>query len=390
MIPLAIRGGLTPQHPHTNSAHLAIVDGRVHPDASAHSTAAIEIDATDLLVAPGFIDIQINGAFGHDLVDDPMSLWKIGRALPQHGVTAFLPTIITSPSHHRTAMLAALAERPTDHVGAEPIGTHFEGPMLSPERRGAHRAQFLQPPTRALIEGWSRHNGVSVVTIAPEEDGALSIIGELRDRGVVVSLGHSDANSAEARAGFDAGATAVTHLFNAMAPFGHRAPGLVGATLADRAAYASLIVDGIHLDPQVVRVAWRALGPQRVVLITDAVAAMGQPAGTYTFDERTIVSDGTTVRNADGALAGSVLTMDQAVRNLCTFAGCDPWQALAAASSNPAQLIRADGRGSLDAGAIADIVLLDHNLNVQITICRGRVAFVADSARGRFTSAGTV
>lgn len=338
------------------------------------------IDADGLIVAPGFVDLQINGGHGLDLASDPASMWALGRLLPRHGVTSFLPTIVSSPSSVTDAAIEAFNQRPVDHQGAEPLGLHFEGPMLNPERAGAHRKANLSAVDRSVIGGWNRSTGVALVTMAPELPGAHPLIAELVAGGVVVSAGHSSATAAQARAGFDAGATMITHLFNAMAPLGHRAPNLVGIGLSDPRAFVGLIVDGVHVDPTVIDIAWKAKGPSGTVLVTDAVAPMGQGPGVYELGRNTITADDVRVVNEAGVLAGSVLTMDRAVRNLIDYTGCPTGEALVAAARTPTDVLGEPSRGRLTAGAIADLVLLDQQLEVQITICRGRVSYVAESA----------
>jgi len=211
-----------------------VVDGERIADVSGQAGRADSVvDADGLIVAPGFVDIQINGGFGISLEREPECVWDLARLLPQHGVTSFLPTIVSSPAEAREGMLSALHHRPDGAVGAEPLGVHFEGPMLAPLRRGAHRADMLASADLDVIEGWSRSDGVVVVTIAPELPGAIAIVEELVRRGVVIALGHTDATNAESCLAVNAGATLVTHLFNAMSPLGHREPGLVGLTLAN-------------------------------------------------------------------------------------------------------------------------------------------------------------
>lgn len=342
--------------------------------------AEVRIDASELFVAPGYIDTQVNGGFGISLSTNPEALWDLGRLLPQHGVTAFLPTLVTSQPEAAELLLKALGERPDGYVGAEPLGAHFEGPMLSAERLGAHDQQHRKAANSSVIAGWTKPNGVAMVTLAPELPGAHEIIAELVACGVVVAAGHSEATAAEALAGFDAGITAVTHLFNAMSGLGHRSPGLVGATLANSDVIAGIIVDRVHVDPIAVQVAWKAKGDRRIMLVTDAVAAMGSEPGTYRLGDSEVKSDGISVRTADGTLAGSLLTMDQAVRNLHEITDCSAAAAVASASAVPAQLLGDQRRGTIRAGARADFVLLDDDVNVQITVCGGEVVYVAEGA----------
>ncbi len=334
---------------------------------------ADELDVAGRRVAPGLIDLQINGGYGLDLATDPTAVWELGRRLARTGVTAFLPTLITGPSSRRSSLLEALARRPSGFVGAEPIGAHFEGPILNPDRRGAHDASMMVEPSAAVIESWDAASGVRLVTLAPELPGALECIEALVGRGIVVFGGHTTADAAVATAAVDAGMAGVTHLFNAMASFGHRSPNLVGVALSDERLSASVIVDRVHVDPVAVRLAWRALGPSRFVLVTDAVAAMGQPAGRFEFADRGAVSDGRAVRNDDGTLAGSALRMDEAVRNLVEITGCTPAEAVASASAVPARLIGETDRGHLGVGARADIVVFDDDLAVTDVLIGGEV-----------------
>jgi len=346
---------------------------------------AATIDATGLLVAPGLIDLQINGGFGHDLWSRPEAMWDLARLLPRSGVTAFLPTIVSSPPERVEAAMAALGRRPPGPVGAEPLGLHLEGPMLAPDRRGAHDEHHLRPPDPAIVSGWTRDRGVALVTLAPELPGAAAVIRLLCEAGVVVSAGHSGATGEEAAQAVADGVSLVTHLFNAMAPIHHRRPGLAGYTLATPALTAGLIADGIHVDPLMVAAAWRAIGPDRLVLVTDAVAAMGRPHGTHRFDHRTVVSDERGVRQADGTLAGSNLTLDAAVRNLVAFAGCDRERAIRTVTSTPARALGLSDRGRLEPGALADLVLLDPELRVVMTVRAGRPVHVDPTEAGRLS-----
>ena len=246
--------------------------------------------------------------------------------------------------------------------------------MLSLARKGAHPEGQLAAPSADVVEGWSRDAGVWLATIAPELPGALDVIATLVGRGVVVSLGHTDATAAEFGAGRVAGARYVTHLFNAMRPFGHRDPGPIGATLADAGVVAGVICDGIHVDPMAVRMAWRALGPDRLNLVTDAVAALGNEGGAAVGAVGVTV-DATGVRNAAGVLAGSVLRLDEALRNLVAFTGCAVPEALATVTSTPARVLGVIDRGRLEPGARADVTVLDDDLRVVETVVGGEVAW---------------
>ncbi|MEZ0240974.1 MAG: N-acetylglucosamine-6-phosphate deacetylase [Chloroflexota bacterium] len=369
--------------------------------AAADATTS-RFDGAGLLAAPGFIDLQINGASGHDLTTDPESLWAVGEALPRYGVTTFLPTIVSAVFEvAERARRVLLAGPPEGYAGATPLGLHVEGPFLSPERAGAHDPAALQLPDgvdRSAVSGWSPATGVRMVTLAPELAGALDLVRELAAAGVVVSAGHSSATWDEARAGFDAGIRSVTHLFNAMGPLDHRDPGLVGAALADPRVTVGLIADGIHVHPAMVELAQRVLGPDRLALVTDAIAALGMGPGRYRLGAKLITCDEDSARLEDGVLAGSVLTLDGAVRNLVAFAGCSIEDAIAAVTLVPARLLRLDandaarsgdsGRGSRDApiraGGRANLTILSPDLHVVATVVGGRVSFIAEGEASRW------
>jgi N-acetylglucosamine-6-phosphate deacetylase len=339
---------------------------------------ARRLAADGLLLAPGFIDLQLNGAFGHDFTSDPSAIWEVAAHLPRYGVTAFLPTIITSPPETIAAAQKGLREGPpTGFVGAVPLGLHLEGPFLNPEKRGAHNPAYLRLPDLSSVEGWSPERGVRLVTLAPELPGALDIIRALRAHGVVVGASHSMATAEEGQAAIEAGVTYGTHLFNTMPPLDHREPGLAGALLADPRITAGVIADGVHLHPQVVALIWQVKGAAGVSLVTDAMAALGMPSGSYKLGDREVTVDGTTARLADGRLAGSVLSLDQAVRNLTRFTGCEPGEAVSTVTSIPAALLGlASSHGRIARGSRADLVLLTPDLEVAATIVAGREAYV--------------
>jgi N-acetylglucosamine-6-phosphate deacetylase len=342
---------------------------------SAHTGSDRRIDATGLVALPGFIDIQTNGGVGHDFTQDPASIWEVGAWLPSTGVTAFCPTIITAPTGAIERAQAAMRSRPEGYIGAEPVGLHIEGPLLSVARHGTHPIDLLRQPAewRMPVED------VAIVTLAPELPGALELIGALVAQGVVVSIGHSHASTDVARAALDAGATLGTHLFNAMDPISGREPGIPGVLLTDERARFGLIVDDIHLAPETVQLAWAA-GSHRLILITDAIAAAGMTDGTYEIgDIRVTLHDGA-VRNMNGDLAGSSLTMDRAVGNLARTVGSDLARVALCATRNPAEALSLGDRGNLDQGSYADIVLLD-GFEVAATIVQGNIAYLKEPKR---------
>jgi N-acetylglucosamine-6-phosphate deacetylase len=371
---LTITGG---HDVHGAPVDVHVVDGVI---AERGSVDAPHLDATGLVVAAGLVDLQVNGAAGVDITAEPERLAEVGAELVRHGVTAYLPTVITSAPEARTAALSALAtERAAagPEGRAVPLGLHLEGPMISPERRGAHPERWLRPPSLDLVADWSREAGVLMVTLAPELPGAIDAIAELVRRGVVVSIGHTAATGAEVEAAVAAGATCATHLFNAKPPIGARDPGPAGAILGSTALVAGLIVDGVHLDAHTVRAAWQALGPDRFWSVSDTTAALGLGDGpTVLGGQRVLVEDGA-VRLPDGTLAGSAASLAHCVSTLWRTVGCSLAEAIATATSTPARLVGDAQRGSLAAGHRGDVVLLDADgsggLEVVATVIGGSV-----------------
>ena len=266
-------------------------------------------------------------------------------------------------------MIRALRAIPNGDRGPRILGAHLEGPFLSPARLGTHSLAARRDPDVALLERLLAAGPVRLVTLAPELPGALELIDLLHARGVTVSLGHTNATAAEANAAFDRGVRTVTHIFNAMRPLAHRDPGVVGAALVHPDVVVQAIVDGVHLDPDIVRLLWSAAGG-RIALVTDAIAGAGIGDGTYALGETEIVVADDVVRREDGVLAGSALTMPQAVRNLVEV-GVPLENALAAASTVPARVLGLTHVGRLVPGGPADVVVLDDSLEVVQTIVGG-------------------
>jgi len=325
------------------------------------------------IAAPGFVDLQVNGFGGVDFLDaDTAAYARAGEALLETGVTAYLPTLITSPEDQ---ILAAMQEVPLGESRPRILGMHLEGPFLSPNRLGTHEASARRDPDRALLDRLLDAGPVRLMTLAPELRGAEALIDRLLARGVAVSLGHSDATAAQANAAFDRGVRSVTHLFNAMRPFLHRDPGIVGAALARDDVVVSIILDGIHLAPETALVAWRAAGG-RLALVTDAITAAGVADGSYSFGNLDVHVHEGTVRGPDGVLAGSVLTMIEAVRNLHAL-GVPLEDALAAASSTPARVLGDRSLGRIGLGLPADLVVLDDRLEIERVLVGGEVRLAA-------------
>ena len=350
---------------------IGTMEGPPPPDAEV-------VDAQGLLLAPGFIDLQLNGGFGQDFTEHPESLWHVASSLPRFGVTAFLPTIITSPAENVMQGLSVLqAGPPAGWQGAAPLGFHLEGPMLNPGKKGAHNPAHIRPPSLEVIDGWSAAQGVRLVTLAPEIPGALEVAAALQERGIIVSAGHSLASYEQAKMAFDAGIRKVTHLFNAMPPLDHRSPGLAGAALEDDRVITGIIPDGIHVHPTVVRLIWQSKGRHGTAIVTDSMAAMGMPPGAYRLADYDVVVDERSARLANGTLAGSIVTMDAAVRNMAAWSGAGLYEAALAASQTPASLLGLKNKGRIAVGADADLILLDVEGRVHQTYTGGKLVFKA-------------
>lgn len=317
-------------------------------------------------VAPGLVDLQVNGAAGRGVTEGAGGLDAIDAVLLSRGVTSYLATVITSSEDQAAGAVRAAEERMED-PGSPVEGVHLEGPFLNRRFRGVHPERHLARPDAGLPD-YYRSDAVRLVTLAPELPGALDLVRELRRRGVTVSMGHTGASAEEAEAGFAAGASMVTHIFNAMAAFAHREPGVAGWALAHGRVRVGIIPDGIHVDPVVLRVLGR-IALNRVVLVTDATPAAAAPPGTYRMGDVDLHREGGRVLDERGTLAGSALTLDEGVRRWRRFTGASLAAAWAAASERPARLVGL--RSGLRPGAPADLVLLDGEANVERVMRRG-------------------
>jgi N-acetylglucosamine-6-phosphate deacetylase len=325
-------------------------------------------------IAPGFIDLQVNGGFGVEVGEDPEAIRTLAARLPETGVTAFLPTIVTSPPEFYPKAIAAF-QAAKEAPGARPLGLHIEGPFLSPRRHGAHRRDLIESADPALLDPLLESDAVRLVTLAPERPDAPELIGKLRAHSVLVSLGHTDATYEQFEEGVGAGARMATHLYNAMSPFGHRAPGAIGAALLDDRITVGLIADGIHAHPASLTLALRAKGATRIALVTDMMAAAGMPTGVYALGGQAVIVDGSSARLRDGTLAGSLLMMDQAVRNMVRWTDATMIESLRMASEVPARLVGMEHIGRIAVGADADLALLDDDLHVRMTIIKGEITY---------------
>jgi N-acetylglucosamine-6-phosphate deacetylase len=365
---------------------LLVVDDGLISEVSSRSTKEVPgkatlIDFGDAVLAPGFVDIHMHGGAGLDVMRaSPSDLPRLGKFLTTHGVTGYFPTTVAAPLDATYAALGRLADAietagtKDNSVQARPLGIHLEGPFLSHKRRGVHPPENLVAPTIEIFERlWQAARGhVRMLTIAPEITGAMEVIAEAARRKVCVSIGHSDAEMPIAQDAVKAGARHATHTFNAMRPLDHRDPGIIGEVLTDDRLTADIIVDGIHVAPPIVKLFLLAKGRERAVLITDAISATGMPDGRYQLGPIEVdVKDGKCTSN--GSLAGSVLTMDRAVRNVAKFSNWSLRDAVRAATLNPAQAAGLSSHhGVLAPGAKADFAVLSGAGEVLKTIVRGQ------------------
>jgi N-acetylglucosamine-6-phosphate deacetylase len=343
----------------------------------SHGDIIFEEGAT---VAPGFIDLHVHGASGRDLMDGTLeSLQTVASTLVRYGTTSFLATTLSAPDGDtETALRGYAAHHRLVAEGARPLGIHMEGPYLNPVRRGTHNAGHVKEANPAAFRRFCELSGgcVRKVTIAPEMDPGLQLTKQAVALGIRVSIGHSDATEAQARAAIDAGASQATHMFNAMRPLHHREPGLIGAVLTDERVYAEVIADGVHVHPTVVRLIVQLKGIERTLLITDGLSALGMPDGSYPLGNQMVTVEDGVCRDHSGSLAGSTLTQDRAVRNVSEWMRLPAEKTVAAASAVPAQSMGMERiRGVVAPGADADLVFLDAEMQVVKTMVAGAIVY---------------
>jgi N-acetylglucosamine-6-phosphate deacetylase len=333
------------------------------------------------VLAPGFIDIHVHGGSGHDVMEpDASALAAIERGMFKHGVTSYLPTTVTAPLPDTLRSLEHLGKairRGDSAPGrSRPLGIHLEGPFISHAKRGVHPPANLLPPSPQMLRRFheASEGTIRMLTIAPELEGAGATIAEAVSLNILGSLGHSNATFAEAQAGIEAGARHATHTFNAMRPLDHREPGILGAVLSNDRITADLIADGLHVAPDVIKLFLRAKGTGRAVLITDAISATDMPDGAYRLGGLEVqVRDGRC--ELDGKLAGSVLTLDRAVRNVMLCVPLTLQDAVRLATTNPARVLGIhESHGELAVGRIADVVVLTPSGDVVATMAAGQLA----------------
>lgn len=355
---------------------------------SAHSRERVEVpactrrfDFPQMIIAPGLIDIHIHGNAGYDVMEaDEAGLRALQRDMAKHGVTGYLPTTVSAPEDRILRALERLGKAIDTNEGSEgacPLGIHLEGPFISHAKRGVHPPETLLQPSPDRLDRFRQASGgtIRVMTIAPELPGAVDTIEHARKLGIRSSLGHSDATFSQTDMGIVAGANHATHTFNAMRPLDHREPGILGAVLSDDRVTADIIADGIHVDPSMVKLFLAAKGEERAILITDAISATGMGDGHYKLGGLDVEVRGDRCE-FQGRLAGSVLTLDRAVRNVMSFAGWKLQQAVRLATYNPAILLGlAEKKGSIAPGRDADLIILTPEGKVVQTFLRGDLTY---------------
>jgi len=365
--------------------YVVISDGDIADVGEGEPPEPADIALPEGILAPGFVDIQVNGYYGEELMAARADGWAmVASRLPETGTTAFLPTLITAPLDQLTTALrtaAAFLPGLTDSAGghgARVLGMHLEGPFIAPSRRGAHNEAWIVDPSAAVIDELVAAGGgrLRVVTLAPERPGALSAVAQLTAAGVLVSVGHSDAVAQQVAEAADAGARMVTHLFDAQRPLHHREPGVVGQALTDPRLTSGLIADLHHVGREACQIAFAA-APGRIAVVTDAAACAGMPPGRYLLGGEPIELPpgmGQPPFRVDGTLAGSALRMDAAVANMAGI-GVGLAEAIAAATRVPADLVGCPRLGRIAPGAAGDLVWLGPDLQARATWIGGRQVY---------------
>jgi N-acetylglucosamine-6-phosphate deacetylase len=369
----------------TLSGEIARADGTLTRGQITFSDRIVEIHAapirSDDYILPGFIDLQVNGSHGIDVMTAaPGALAVLTRHLAKEGTTAWLPTAVTAPLERierahgviAEAMAAQASDREVSEGAARILGMHLEGPFISPQRLGAHPPLNLEPHGEAL-DRVAALAELKLLTLAPELPGALDAIGRMTGRGVAVSMGHTNATLEEARTGIDAGARMFTHLYNAMRPLGHRDPGAVAAALAPSAARPALIPDGVHVHPEMLRLAYRTRGAAGLILTTDKVVLAGtDPRAELAVGRARAKIDRGAARLLDGTLAGSIISMLDGVRLMVNEVGAPVGEAAVMAAGNPAAVLGLGDRGRLELRARADLIVLSRGLELKAVFLGGR------------------
>ncbi len=359
-----------------------MADGKIQRIAKEIQADATIIDGTGKYLLPGFIDMHIHGSVRCDAMDaSDEGLHTMAASLLREGTTSFLATTMTQSPENIEAALAVLGDFEPTLQEAEMVGVHLEGPFVSKKRAGAQPLEHITPPDMALFRKWQQLSGhrIKEITIAPEEPGGMEAVKALHADGVVVSIGHSDATFDEVVEAVELGVSQGTHLYNQMRPFHHREPGVIGATWLLPEIKAELIADFIHSHPQAVLMAYKMKTAAGIILITDAMRAKGMPYGDYDLGGQLVHVTETGAHLPNGSLAGSVLTMDQAVRNMHQATNCSLEELVQMSSFNAAQQLQMTNKGRLVEQADADAVLLDERLTLVQTVKAGNIVYEVKS-----------
>ena len=376
-------GGAVTPAAEISDAGILIHDGTIEAvgprEALRLPAGAEEIREPEAIAIPGFLDVHIHGAGGRDVMEGTrQAIGTVARTIAEHGTTSFLATTVTASAEDTSRSIEGIShyiehQHEEDAVRSEVLGIHFEGPFLSPTRRGVHPQEWLQLPSVELLGRFLKaaRGTARLLTIAPELPGAASCIEAAHTAGLVVAMGHTDANYEQTRAAIARGVRHAVHVYNAMRPFTHRDPGVIGAVLTSPEVTAELIADGVHVEDGAMRLLLQAKGAERVILVSDGTAATGMPDGKYKLGPLEVTVSGGVCRNAEGKLAGSTLTLDRALRNIVALGFSLP-EAVRMLTQNPALLLGLEfKKGTLRPGADADIVLLDSSLQIRRVWTRG-------------------
>lgn len=365
------KNGWVLKNHHIYPDDLWVEDGKI---IEPQDLADEEVDVEHFIIAPGYIDLQINGGFGFDFssLDCPLQLFS--KKITRYGVTSFLPTIVSSAQQDYPKLLAVSGEQ---EGGANILGYHLEGPFLNEKRKGAHSAAHVRTFAgfETLQSFYGTLEGVRLVTLSPEIPDAGRYIRELKEKTIIAAIGHTEATYEEIIEATRQGVKLVTHLFNAMPPLQARQPGVIAAALTEPGLYYTVIADGVHCHPAAIRLAFRA-NPKGMIIVSDAMAALGLGKGNYSLggldvtvkDRRAVIKDTET-------LAGSVTALDAGVRYLHHVVGLSMVEALEVASLHPAELLQMPHKGRLSPGADADFILLDDQLKVKAVYVAGELVY---------------
>ena len=389
MYKTALKGNLVLQDTIINQGYVVVegekISGIFAPTDRLQEDGVKFIDYGDAFIAPGFVDLHLHGALGKDVMDgQEESVRTIAEHQANSGVTGFLGSTMSAPLDSVLEAIRLIKIAAEDPLPSEVMGVHIEGPFLNTKKKGAHTASFIRGMTEKDCERLiDATNGLNaILSLAPEVEDNMRWIPKLKAQGYVVAIGHTDATYGQAMKSFSKGVTHATHLYNAMSGFDHREPGVVGAVLDSENITAEIIADGVHVHPAALRLAGARKGPERICLVTDSMMATGVGDGVYAWGEEELEVQGNraTIRGSD-ILAGSVLTLNTAIKNIADWTGVTINQAINMASLNPARVLGVEERvGSIQIGKLANLVVLDQNFRVVDTISRGKSVLRKGSA----------